>query len=467
MSASYWTSTQRNIWTFTKQELARERNKLWFLESQTFADGLTVPMVNNSSGSHGGLNAGGSNQDTGGAGTNLGDSIASSNKTNGSSTNVSAGNGMNKKNGASGSLSSNSNGRIVSKHISIYSKDLHYDKDYNLRIYCYFLVMKLGRRLNLRQIALSTANVYLSRFLLRVSVREVNIYLLVTTCIYLACKEEECPLHIRSLVNEARTNWPEFISTDATKVTEFEFYLIEELGSYLIIHHPYHSLEQLMNSFNEKVKQTALDNGAIGDDLNGNTDNDPMMIDLTKDDGNEHSSQATFGEDSTYKDLLLINAQIYQNAWSLINDSYITDVHLLYPPHVIAVACLMISLSSGTSPHCDSYTSEQSSGSSSSSSSSIPSATLDTKPHGTTGNGGNQQYHFKAKGHKSPSPSKKTQERNQKIMKKLHVFLAESLIDMEMVLQCCEELLNLYDKWEKYNEDWTRYLLYHVYLVKR
>ncbi|KAL6948730.1 hypothetical protein ACO0QE_001203 [Hanseniaspora vineae] len=465
MSASYWTSTQRNIWTFTKQELARERNKLWILESQTFADGLTVPMVNNSSGSNNGTtnNTGSINQDTSAGATKQGQSVASNNKSNSDSNNISAANGLSKKNGASGSISSTSNGRIVSKHISIYSKDLHYDKDYNLRIYCYFLVMKLGRRLNLRQIALSTANVYLSRFLLRVSVREVNIYLLVTTCIYLACKEEECPLHIRSLVNEARTNWPEFISTDATKVTEFEFYLIEELGSYLIIHHPYHSLEQLMNSFNEKVKRAALDNGSIGSDMNATKSDDPMLIDLTNDDdGNE---QVTLGEDSTSKDLLLINAQIYQNTWSLINDSYITDVHLLYPPHVIAVACLMIALSSGTSPHCDSYTSDQSNGtstSSSSSASSVSGTTLDSKANSAT-----QQTHFRPKIHKSPSPSKKTQERNQKIMKKLHVFLAESLIDMEMVLQCCEELLNLYDKWERYNEDWTRYLLYHVYLVKR
>ena len=33
-----------------------------------------------------------------------------------------------------------------------------------------------------------------------------------------------------------------------------------------------------------------------------------------------------------------------QNAWSLINDSYITDLHLLLPPHTIAVAAIYITV---------------------------------------------------------------------------------------------------------------------------
>ena len=37
--------------------------------------------------------------------------------------------------------------------------------DYNMRIYLHNLLIKLGRRLNIRQIALATAEIYLTRFL--------------------------------------------------------------------------------------------------------------------------------------------------------------------------------------------------------------------------------------------------------------------------------------------------------------
>ncbi|CAI4987562.1 CGH_1_HP_G0064660.mRNA.1.CDS.1 [Saccharomyces cerevisiae] len=92
-------------------------------------------------------------------------------------------------------------------------------------------------------------------------------------------------------------------SSDPTKVTQFEFYLLEELESYLIVHAPYQSLKQIV-----QVLKAA-----------------PFQITLSSDD--------------------------LQNCWSLINDSYINDVHLLYPPHIIAVACLFITIfHSGNQP---------------------------------------------------------------------------------------------------------------------
>lgn len=170
--------------------------------------------------------------------------------------------------------------------------------DYNMRIYLHNLLIKLGRRLNIRQIALATAEIYLTRFLTRVSIKEVNVYLLITTCLYVACKIEECPQHIRLIISEARNIWPEYIPHDVTKLAEFEFYLIEEMDSYLLLHHPYKSLIQ------------------IRDFLKNN--------------------YAHYGFKLTEEEL--------QNAWSLINDSYITDIHLLLPPHTIAVATIYITI---------------------------------------------------------------------------------------------------------------------------
>lgn len=296
MSASYWDSSQRHKWKYTRESLAKEKQKLWLLECQLFPQGLNVTIH---------------------------DSKAN---------------------------------KQVTTNIPVTQRDLHYDRDYNLRIYCYFLIMKLGRRLNIRQCALVTAHVYLSRFLLRASVREVNLYLLITTCIYLACKVEECPQHIRTLVNEARSLWPEFIPPDVTKVTEFEFYLIEELQSYLIVHHPYRSLEQI-----EKALSSEKYNYKLSDDE-------------------------------------------LQKIWSLINDSYTTDVHLLYSPHVIAISCL---------------------------------------------------FAVSCIIHKPEDSTKRAN---------INMFIAETQVNLEQVMFIIQELISLYDHWDKYNELRIRALLHELYL---
>ncbi|EDO16738.1 hypothetical protein Kpol_1003p43 [Vanderwaltozyma polyspora DSM 70294] len=310
MSGSYWTSTQRHQWQYTKESLTKERQKLWLMECQLFPQGLNIVMDS--------------------------------------------------KQG--------SNGYPVTKNIPITHRDLHYDKDYNLRIYCYFLIMKLGRRLNIRQCALATAQVYLSRFLIKVSVREVNLYLLVTTCVYLACKVEECPLYIRSLVSEARSLWPEFVPPDPTKVTEFEFYFIEELESYLIVHHPYDSMEQIIKALKSP----------------------PFQLIPTSDD--------------------------IQTCWSLINDSYISDVHLTYPPHIIAIACLFIT------------------------------------------------FCIRGKLSKNSLDTTNLIDPNDKTQIIFNKFMAESLVDLDEVMDTVQELITLYDYWDKYHEPWIKFLLHTLYL---
>lgn len=267
----------------------------------------------------------------------------------------------------------------TTKNIPITHKDLHYDKDYNLRIYCYFLIMKLGRRLNIRQCALATAHIYLSRFLLKVSIREINLYLLVTTCVYLACKVEECPQYIRTLVSEARSLWPEFVPPDPTKVTEFEFYLIEELQSYLIVHHPYKSMEQIVNVLKKP----------------------PFELRLSQDE--------------------------LQNCWSLINDSYINDVHLMYPPHVIAVACLFITI-------C------------------IRGRTVKSSLSNVGNKGDNVM---------DTDPILAQVVKQQEIVNR---FVAESQVDLEEVMNTVQELITLYDHWDKYHEPWIKFLLHTLYL---
>lgn len=272
-----------------------------------------------------------------------------------------------------------SSDRSTTKNIPITHRDLHYDKDYNLRIYCYFLIMKLGRRLNIRQCALATAHVYLSRFLLRVSIREINLYLFVTTCVYLACKVEECPQYIRTLVSEARSLWPEFVPPDPTKVTEFEFYLIEELQSFLVVHHPYKSMEQIVQVLRAP----------------------PFELHISQDE--------------------------LQNCWSLINDSYINDAHLTYPPHIIAIACLFITI-------CIRGRSAKNTLSNSTS-------LNDTMPE-------------------DDAVLAKTLKQQELFNR----FIAESQVDLEEVMDTIQDLITLYEHWDKYHETWIKFLLHSLYL---
>ncbi|KAK9249286.1 cyclin-like protein [Lipomyces tetrasporus] len=230
----------------------------------------------------------------------------------------------------------------------------------HLRIYLHGLIQSLGRHLSVRQQALATSEIYLARFYIRTSVQETNPYLILATCVYVACKMEECPQHIRSVVSEAKSLWPDYITHDPTKLAECEFYLIEELDSYLIVHHPYRSLIQLSKAL-----------GASG--VNVGLSSDEM-----------------------------------QTAWSVINDSYITDLPLLYPPHVIALTAIYISVVL------------------------------------------------------RPPPAAAQTERANTRLQKIMDWFAACGIDLEAVVDCAQEMISLYDVWESYSEKTCRELIARV-----
>lgn len=150
-------------------------------------------------------------------------------------------------------------------------------------------MIRLSKRIQVRQQCMATAQVYLKRFYSKVEIRRTNPYLVITTAVYLACKMEEAPQHIRLIVTEARTLWSDFISLDTSKIGECEFFLISEMSSQLIIHQPYRTLSSLR-----------------------------AEVPMTE-------------EDATL-------------AKSVINDSYMTDLPLLCAPHIIALAAILLAL---------------------------------------------------------------------------------------------------------------------------
>ncbi|KAJ2704860.1 RNA polymerase II holoenzyme cyclin-like subunit, partial [Coemansia spiralis] len=151
---------------------------------------------------------------------------------------------------------------------------------------------------------------------------DIDPYLMVATCVLLACKAEEYPQHTKYIVNETKAvlagrmagpllnggsaatffvcSQPRWLSAgvevsadlrfpyDLADIAECESYLLEEMKFYLVLHHPYQALIDI---------------------------NEQMGLPKTS----------------------------LQAAWSIINDSYRTDMVFVYPPHVTAIAALFLS----------------------------------------------------------------------------------------------------------------------------
>ncbi|KAI9672008.1 MAG: RNA polymerase II holoenzyme cyclin-like subunit [Trizodia sp. TS-e1964] len=246
-----------------------------------------------------------------------------------------------------------------------------------LSIYFNQQITKLGRRLNIRQQALATAQIYLRRFYLKVEIRWTNPYLLMATAVYLACKMEECPQHIRTVVSDARSLWADFIVADTSKLGECEFLLISEMNSQLIVHHPYRTLMDLQSTFSLTSEDISL-------------------------------------------------------AWSVINDHYLTDLPLLYPPHIIAVTAILLAVVVKQTQGGIRETASTAAAFSSALHSSL----------GLSPVSGNY-----------PSSIARSSSSSQTKVQKLVNWLAESEIDIEGVIDATQHIMSLYEVWEQsYND---------------
>ncbi|KAI5474680.1 hypothetical protein MNV49_002675 [Pseudohyphozyma bogoriensis] len=151
-------------------------------------------------------------------------------------------------------LSSHANHHLHPRSTLIAARadDLKYASEAELgwiEIWSATFIQKLARRLGLKQPVVATAIVFFRRFYLRNAYCDTDPPLIAATCVYVAAKAEETPIHVKSAVQEAREVCSEMgyrqFPTDNTKLAEQEFYLIEELDFNLIIFHPYRSLVQI------------------------------------------------------------------------------------------------------------------------------------------------------------------------------------------------------------------------------
>ncbi|KEF55770.1 uncharacterized protein A1O9_08521 [Exophiala aquamarina CBS 119918] len=299
-------------------------------------------------------------------------------------------------------------------------------------------LLQLAKRLQFRQQCVATALVYLQRYFLSTPMQNVNLYLLVATAFYLSSKTEESPHHIRLVAAEARQSWPEFVPGDVSRLGEMEFCLISDMRSQLIVWHPYRSLIALKENQGLKLS------------------NDELGL-----------------------------------AWSIINDSFMTDLPLTCPPHLTAVIAMFLAvvflptaratgtlrplphdtlanpdsapfsslggrqsmsasfnnvlgslqLSGGQQPGRASQSQNNPSNVNGKAPARIPQQSQDASSNGGTGTA--------TQSDKEQAIARiKESEKMQSLIK----FLVESGVDIQRVIEGTQEMISLYDTWEQYSE---------------
>ena len=153
------------------------------------------------------------------------------------------------------------------------------------------------------------------------------------------------------------------------KLGECEFFLISEMNSQLIIHHPYRTLHDLQNTLHMAQEDVPL-------------------------------------------------------AWSIINDSYLTDIPLLFPPHVMAVTAIFLALTQKPTQ----------AGLQAAASTAAALANTSSMLKENTSAGSSMV----------DSPQTKVQN--------LVKWLAEGEIDIKAVIDCSQEIISFYELWEQYSE---------------
>ncbi|KAI1189309.1 cyclin domain-containing protein [Nemania serpens] len=268
----------------------------------------------------------------------------------------------------------------------------------HLSIYFNQQLGRLGKRLGVRQQALATAQIYLKRFYCKIEIRRTNPYLVIATALYLACKMEECPQHIRLVVSEARSLWPvDSLTLDISRLGECEFFMISEMHSHLIIHQPYRTLTSLQSDFF-----------------------------LSPDEANL--------------------------ALSIVNDHYMTDLPLLYPPHIIALTAILLALvlrpnnPGGAATNMAAATAAL--------------AQAQAQAHAQAQAQAQAPVRASSSNSSQNNPGTSDKDRQQEVrvskVQRFAAFLTESVVDIEGMVDCTQELISFYECHEQYNDKITR-----------
>lgn len=269
------------------------------------------------------------------------------------------------------------------------------------------VITKLGKKLNFRQRVIATAIVFFRRFYIKNPYCETDPFIVIVACCYVAGKAEESPVHIKNMVAEARLFFSQqpygvkYFPSDNSKLAEMEFYLVADLECDLTVFHPYRTLLAICKKESSNDLQTEAGEVGVG------VDDGPRYW-------GSGDGQLELPDDA------------FQLAWSIINDTYRSDLCLLYPPHLLAITALYLTV----------------------------------VLHGPTRELLQQRSHSveATPVHSSPRRSSRQSSstslsHGKKPSQDFVAFFAELNVSMPLVATIAQEIISLYTLWERYLED--------------
>ncbi|KAI0676645.1 cyclin-like protein [Trametes maxima] len=286
-----------------------------------------------------------------------------------------------------------------------------------LNIFFANLIAKLGKKLQLRQRVIATATVFFRRFYLKNSYCDTDPFIVAAACCYVAAKAEESPVHIKNVVSEARIVFGDdygikSFPTDNSKLAEMEFYLVDELECDLTVFHPYRTLSALVFQLPNSSVKSGVEAG------------EAVETARPADDGR-----------------LELDDTAFQTAWHIVNDTYRSELCLLYPPHLIAVTAIYLALIFHSNTRNALFAANA-----------LPSASGSASGSGgRSGSGSAQQSQPDARrsSRSTSNSSKKQQSQPPDIIG----WMAGLNVSMTLVATIAQEMISLYALWDRYSGD--------------
>lgn len=208
------------------------------------------------------------------------------------------------------------------------------------------------KRLTLRQRVVSSANVFFRRFFAKNSYCALDPFLVCATCVYVSAKVEESPIHIKSAVAEAARSFQEVgyrgMPTDNSSLAEMEFYLLEEMEFDMIIFHAYRSLIVMFDLYGNGAN--GQNQGLRGGDQGPQAQLAGLGIEaeafgVLKGLSSVEEKEATAGaEEGGLARMTEFDHPVLQMSWFILNDAYKSDIPLMYPPYMVALAATYLAL---------------------------------------------------------------------------------------------------------------------------
>jgi cyclin C len=181
------------------------------------------------------------------------------------------------------------------------------------------------------------------------------------------------------------------LTLDISRLGECEFFMISEMHSQLIVHQPYRTLTSLQSDFF-----------------------------LTQDESNL--------------------------ALSIVNDHFMTDLPLLYPPHTIALTAILLALV--LRPNSPGGTAANMTAAAAT----LAQAQAQAQAQGPARTSNNSSSQATT----GTSDKDRQQETRVGKVQRYAAFLTESVVDIEAMVDCTQELISFYECQEQYNDKITR-----------